>query len=127
MTILLDTHVFLWILQDSTKLSQKARKLLTNPENQLRMSVISYIEISIKKNLGKLQVDYDLLEPAAEDFGIKTVPLLPAHHRAFHSLPDTLKDPFDRLILATAKSIPAYLMTADANLIGRSDLVLDVF
>jgi len=124
-TCLVDTHIFLWVLQDSNRLSKKTRALLGSRENELRLSAISLIEISIKVQLQKLKVAYDHLEVEAKSFGLRIMPLLPAHARAFHDIGSDIRDPFDRMLLATAIASPMYFLTADANLCGYSDLVIE--
>lgn len=126
MQLLLDTHIALWLLSDSKELSQKARSLLQNKNNQLRISVISLIEIQIKQQLGKLQLAVSIEQLISEwqSFGIKLLPLLPAHSQAFSTISLPHKDPFDKLLLASAAAGPMYLLTADQKLQGASDLVL---
>lgn len=41
MKYLLDTHILLWAVEDNPKLSQKARQIIDNPENELLFSVVS--------------------------------------------------------------------------------------
>lgn len=126
MQLLLDTHIALWLLSDSQDLSQKARSLLQNKNNQLRISVISLIEIQIKQQLGKLQLAVSIEQLISEwqSFGIKLLPLLPAHSQAFSTISLPHKDPFDKLLLASAAAGPMYLLTADQKLHGVSDMVL---
>ena len=126
MQLLLDTHIALWLLSGSKELSQKARSLLQDKNNQLRISVISLIEIQIKQQLGKLQLAVSIEQLISEwqHFGIKLLPLLPAHSQAFAAISLPHKDPFDKLLLASAAAGPMYLLTADQKLHGASDLVL---
>jgi PIN domain nuclease of toxin-antitoxin system len=123
---LIDTHILIWLLQDSPKLSTAARGLLQNPENELRLSVISLIEISIKTQKGKLQlkVPEEKIAAEAQNFGIRLLPLLPGHASAFRNLPRDLTDPFDRLLLASAIQLPMYFLTADRKLQSVSNLVI---
>ena len=126
MVCLIDTHILIWLLQDSPKLSKSARALLQKPEIELRLSVISLIEISIKTQKGKLQlrVAEEVIVSEAQKFGIRLLPLLPGHVIAFRNLPQTLTDPFDRLLLASAIHAPMYFLTADQKLHGISELVI---
>lgn len=62
MNILLDTHAFLWYLQDSKELSSKAAKILEEPNNTLWLSIASLWEISIKLGLGKLRLQNSFSE-----------------------------------------------------------------
>jgi PIN domain nuclease of toxin-antitoxin system len=54
---LLDTHSFLWILFDDEKLSEKAKRVVRNEENEIYISIITYWEISLKYSLGRLELE----------------------------------------------------------------------
>jgi PIN domain nuclease of toxin-antitoxin system len=56
MTYLLDTHIFLWALFNPRKLKKIVRKILLDPENRICVSVITFLEISLKYSLGKLEL-----------------------------------------------------------------------
>lgn len=105
MRLLLDTQAFLWFILNSPALSEKARNLICDPNNQIEISPASLWEIAIKISIGK----YALKEPVAEflEHEIKNnqFRLLPIEPR--HIAPLTLmqfhhRDPFDRLIIAQA-------------------------
>ena len=54
MRILLDTHIFLWLIDDSKQLSDKFRQAIQNPNNERFLSVVSIWECVIKYQIGKL-------------------------------------------------------------------------
>jgi PIN domain nuclease of toxin-antitoxin system len=54
---LLDTHVFLWLIQGDPQLSERARSIISDDASQLNFSVVSIWEIAIKLNIGKLKKD----------------------------------------------------------------------
>lgn len=54
MRVLLDTCTFLWLISDDPKLSDKARSLFENPENEVFLSSVSFWEINVKYQIGKL-------------------------------------------------------------------------
>jgi len=56
MIYLLDTHYMLWAIADSKKLSKKVKEVITNPENSIIVSTISFWEVSLKSSLGKLEI-----------------------------------------------------------------------
>ena len=56
MNLRLDTHAFLWFVEENAKLSAIARSAIENPQNQKWVSIASCLEISIKVGIGKLQV-----------------------------------------------------------------------
>ena len=116
MKILLDTHIFLWALNEPNRLGEKTKSLLKNRDNRLYFSAASSWEISIKAGLGKLP----LPEPpdkyiSSRMASLKIVPLDVKHYHTFtvHKLPFYHKDPFDRLLIATAIAENINLMSAD--------------
>ena len=57
---LLDTHVFLWLIQGDPQLSERAKSVISEDTNQLNFSVVSIWEIAIKLNIGKLTIEHSL-------------------------------------------------------------------
>ena len=60
MELLLDTHTLLWYTESNKRLSAKSKRLLENSTNQLFVSIVSFYEIAIKINIGKLQLDKNI-------------------------------------------------------------------
>ncbi len=122
MRILLDTHIYIWWLQDSPKLSSVAREAILNAE-EVYVSSATIWEAAIKIGLGKLDANLDeLLEQIRlNDFlelGISVrhawqVAQLPSHHR----------DPFDRILISQAMCEPLRLLSSDKLLSQYSELV----
>ncbi len=115
MRYLLDTHILLWAVEDNPKLSKKARSIIEDENNTLVFSVVSIWEVAIK--LGTNKVDFNFnpasLRRVLLDAGYEEMPVL-GHHVPFISeLPNIHKDPFDRLLIATAKLEGMTLLTAD--------------
>lgn len=105
MDLLLDTHTFIWSYEEPGKLSQKALQELSDPANNLLLSVVSIWEIQIKIQLGKFKFDDPLSKVIAEQRqvnGIKVVPIETAHAMYLENLPFHHKDPFDRMLIAQA-------------------------
>lgn len=112
MNIILDTHIFLWLLFEPKKISEDHMRCLEDLGNNLFLSSISLAEIMIKKSLNKLDVDFDLDITLKRtginilDFDAKSALLLmglPYHHR----------DPFDRMIIVQAISGGHKILTVD--------------
>jgi PIN domain nuclease of toxin-antitoxin system len=99
--ILLDTHLFLWTLDDSPKLSQSARELMTAPETDCFVSAVSFWEIAIKAALRRkdFRIDTTALVHAADVAGLKHLPFVAAHAVHVATLPRHHPDPFDRALL----------------------------
>lgn len=112
MQILLDTHTFLWWLGDSARLSRKALECISDGENDIYLSAVSIWEIRIKEKLGKLKTPKNLLE-TAEAQGILQIEMTWRHADATKALPNLHKDPFDRLLIAQARSEGLKILTDD--------------
>jgi len=125
MRLLLDTHIFLWVVTDSRRLSAKARNLLRQAD-AIYVSSASIWEIAIKRRLGKIDAQPGELADAIEASGFLALPITPRHAATVESLPDHHRDPFDRLLVAQALHEPLRLVTADETLSRYSDLVLRV-
>src|SRR5258707_12108504 len=102
MTLLLDTHAFLWWLDDPQKLSKAARKAIGDGNNTVYISAAVAWEITIKRALGKLEAPDDL-EAAITANRFLSLPISIAHTQAVRSLPDHHRDPLDRLLIAQAR------------------------
>lgn len=116
MRLLLDTCAVLWLLGNDPKLSGTAKTSLLDPANERWLSPISLVEIALKVRLRKLPLPkpYATLFPvelAAND--IHLLPLEADHIEPLTKLPLHHKDPFDRLIAATALVEGLTLVSAD--------------
>ncbi|RYE72732.1 MAG: type II toxin-antitoxin system VapC family toxin [Oxalobacteraceae bacterium] len=122
MRILLDTHVYLWWLQDSPKLSNVARVRIDSA-SKVYISSASIWEATIKAGIGKLEVDVNQLVAEITNCGFDELPILARHAAMVAQLPDIHRDPFDRILVAQALCEPLRLLTADGILGGYSELV----
>lgn len=113
MKLLLDTHVLLWWLADDSRLSPKVRKLILNSANQVVVSSVSAWEISIKKSLGKLEVDLELLLSEIENNGFTMLQVSFQHGLHAGSLPRYHRDPFDRMLIAQSQCESLHLASID--------------
>lgn len=118
MRLLLDTHIFLWMLDDSPKLSRQARKVMTAPGAECFVSAVSFWEIAIKASLrrSEFRVDVARLVSGARSTGLKLLSFEPDHAVRVARLPKHHADPFDRALIAQALSEPLTLLTHDTAL-----------
>ena len=123
MRLLLDTHLLLWAVAGSDRLSAAARVLLENPENQLFCSVASLWEIAIKTGLRRADFEVRLppLRKALARMGIEELAVLGSHTEQLLQLPAHHKDPFDRMLLAQSMAEPLVLLTNDELLLQYWD------
>ncbi len=121
MTYLLDTHCFLWAVFDSQRLSSTVRDLLTDTDNRVVISTVSFWEISLKSALGKLELVGCLPEELPEialQMGLECMPLEPDHAASFYQLPrQAHKDPFDRMLVWLAIKEQWTLISKDQHLV----------
>ena len=127
MRYLLDTHTVLWFVGRNNRLSDKARGLIEDPFNRIMVSAVSLFEISIKVKIGKLNLDKSLEEiyQAIQETLIEEIPLSTSHMLAYQNVPLIAdhRDPFDRLIVATATVEQTEIITLDPKFQYYKDLV----
>jgi PIN domain nuclease of toxin-antitoxin system len=116
MRLLLDTHVWLWLLSDPGRLQPDLLRLLRNTKSELLLSAASSWEISVKYRLGKLALPEppDTFVPSRlRTTGTTPIPIEHAHALATTGLPLHHRDPFDRLLIAQSMVLKVPLVTAD--------------
>jgi PIN domain nuclease of toxin-antitoxin system len=125
MKLLLDTQLILWAAKESARLSPNARKLISDPDNELLFSPASIWEITIKNGLERpdFKVNARLLRRGMLDNGYAELPMTSEHALTVDTLPSVHKDPFDRILIAQAKSEGILLLTADTMLDQYGDPV----
>lgn len=121
MKILLDTHIILWSLKNDQKLSEKARRIILDENNDIYYSVASMWEVTIKhmaspqkmgisgKELSILckKMHYKILSISEEDIN-----MLETLHREQNA--PKHNDPFDRILIAQAKAQNCMFLTHDS-------------
>jgi PIN domain nuclease of toxin-antitoxin system len=125
MKLLLDTHIYLWWLEDSPMLPASARKMIATAE-KVYVSSASLWESAIKAGIGKLDVNQEELVAGIQESGFTELPVRADHTVALLRLENHHKDPFDRMLIAQAISEPLHLLTADSILTRYSSLVISV-
>jgi PIN domain nuclease of toxin-antitoxin system len=126
--LLLDTHIALWAVVDSPRLSAKARELILAPATEVYVSAATIWEIAIKFVLGRGSMPISGAN-AADCFtraGYFRLPMTWDHALAVESLPLLHADPFDRMLVAQSLSEPMFLLTSDGTLPAYGDTVLMV-
>lgn len=116
MKYLLDTGIFLWSLDQFENLSEEAQRVLKNGQ-EVFLSAASSWEIVIKFGLGKLnlpKVPSMFIPEAMARFKAQPLPISHPHTLLVAELPSHHKDPFDRMLIAQARSEGMTLMTADS-------------
>ncbi len=113
MKLLIDTHIFLWWMQDSKQLPSTARELISDSSNIIFLSIASLWEIVIKKKIGKLSIDFDALMKMIKQSDISTLNITPRHVLALNEVKTFHKDPCDHMLVAQAHSDRLTILTHD--------------
>ena len=121
--LILDTHVWIWLMEGSDRLAPSARNRIEQdvPAEALRVSAISVWETAMLEAKGRIVFDEDCatwVRRALNAPGLSLFPLTPEVAVASMRLPGTFQgDPADRIIAATARSCGATLVTADSAIL----------
>lgn len=125
MRLLLDTHVALWALTDSRRLSAAARELILDAGNAIWFSAACIWEISIKHALARkdMPVSGDDAAKLLRAAGYLELTITASHAAATGRLPSHHGDPFDRLLIAQSIAEQMRLLTHDRQLVVYGDFV----
>ena len=120
MNVLLDSHILLWALTDDARLSEKARKIILDPENLIYFSAVSVWELTMKRLLYPKEIPFsgDDLIAYCNEAGLIPLDLTPEDAAELETLkrPPTAprhKDPFDRMLISQAKHQDMAFLTHD--------------
>lgn len=127
MSLLLDTHVFIWWADGSTRLGKVARRALSAPSTSLWLSAASAWEMAIKSSTGRLttKTPLDQLISTWIERGFRPLPITIGHALAVRDLPLHHSDPFDRILIAQAQCEEMTLVTADPAIEAYNVRTLD--
>ena len=116
---LLDTHTAIWFFNGDKALSETAKTIILNTSNQKYLSIVSFWELTIKISIGKLEFNDKAIgfERLTNANGFSIIPIKTTHLTILDWLPWIHRDPFDRLLLATAISERLTIITTDRNII----------
>jgi PIN domain nuclease of toxin-antitoxin system len=112
MRLILDTHIFLWSLAAPEKLGESRRQIIESRTNTVFVSAVSFAELSIKASIGKMNLEYDLVEHA-KLIGFDLLPLQAEEAACLKDLPFHHRDPFDRMLIAQSMLRSYPIMTDD--------------
>jgi len=121
LSLLLDTHVWIWSQEQPDRLGPEATRLLTDPEVPLYVSTVSTLEIARLVTTGAIELTGTLISwvtATLDSLGCKTVEISHAIAAEAYALPPGFhKDPADRLLAATARLEHLTLLTADERIL----------
>ncbi len=114
MRILVDTHIYLWMLSYPEKLSQTRRYELESPANEVFFSAMSIAELMIKHSIGKIDIAFDPVE-MAQKMGLEILSFTGTEAMVLRELPLHHRDPFDRMLIAQSVINRLTLMSDDSK------------
>ena len=120
MTLLLDTHCWLWLKFESDRFSSPLRRRIVRDPARLILSSVCLLEIVVKHASGKLRLEgtpADLMSEVLED-GVTALAMTGAHALQLGRLPPLHRDPFDRLLVAQAISEGLTIVSADPQVLA---------
>ena len=117
MKYLIDTHTLIWYLEGNRKISETAVSTIKNLDNDIYVSVSSFWEIAIKMSIGKLKLPVSLSAfiNTAKTQNIRSFQFADEYILVVEKLPFHHKDPFDRIIIATAITEKLPIISTDPN------------
>ena len=118
MRYLLDTHVALWLFEGNEKLSQSARNIIFDTDNEIYVSIVSAWEVAIKVSIDKLDFEggSNAFLGAIEANTIDLLGIRGEYIKAVEELPFIHRDPFDRILVASAQTEGFTIITDDDNI-----------
>ena len=120
MKCLLDTHIILWLAENSPKLSSAIKDIILDEANTKYVSVASCWEVSIKLSLNKLNLVGGTSEfyRIIQENGFELLNVSEEHLIVLETLTFHHRDPFDRILVATASADNLVLLTDDAHIMA---------
>lgn len=123
--LLLDSHELIWVLFEPERIKPPTKRLISEADT-ITVSLISLWELALKHAKGKLAYSPAELLQGAEAFGARLLAFEAAHILALQHTKTTHKDPFDRMLLAQAKTEGLALVTVDIDILKlKLDYVID--
>jgi len=115
MKLLLDTHTFIWFVEDAPQLPPNVKILIENPLNEIFLSIVSLWEMAIKIQLKKLDINKSIEEiiNLSNQNGFILLPILSEHIVRLSKLEFFHRDPFDRMIIAQGISENQTIVSKD--------------
>lgn len=116
MSLLLDTHVFLWWVGEPARLPENVRSEIADPATLVYVSAASAWEISIKRALGRLDLRDEEFRYGIQESGFEELAIRFEHGLVAGDLPPHHRDPFDRMLIAQTMTESLRLVSHDRSM-----------
>ena len=112
--LLLDTHAFIWLTENDENLPYSLKETIEKADN-VYVSIVSFWEIAIKLNIGKISLnrEFSTIEKEIKNSDITVLPISFKDTFLICSLPLNHRDPFDRMLIAQAMNHNLILVSKD--------------
>jgi PIN domain nuclease of toxin-antitoxin system len=117
MRVLIDTHIFIWYIQNSERLPSSIATYINDGRNDILLSIASVWEMAIKQSTGKLNLGLPYASFIAEQMRLNSIELLSLrldHLEVVTTMPFHHRDPFDRILIAQAMLEDIGIVSADS-------------
>jgi PIN domain nuclease of toxin-antitoxin system len=117
MRVLIDTHIFIWYIQNSERLPISIATYINDGRNDILLSIASVWEMAIKQSTGKLNLGLPYASFIEEQMRLNSMELLPLslnHLEVVTTMPFHHRDPFDRILIAQAMLEDIVIISADS-------------
>jgi len=125
MKLLLDSHVFLWLLNDPERLGTRTRQLLELDSNEACVSVVSIWELGLKYKKVKQPYSISEMLRGVTALQVNLMDLRQEHLARFEKIDLAHKDPFDMLLVAQSEAENGMFLTADSTILRSKYNVCD--
>jgi PIN domain nuclease of toxin-antitoxin system len=119
MRLLVDTQVFIWLINEDARLSSATLKALQDTSNEVFISYFSFFETTIKASIGKLNFDDSIMDDLPK-MGVELIPPNNAALQKYAILNPDNKDPFDNILVSVAIAEKCTFVTSDPKILAIS-------
>jgi PIN domain nuclease of toxin-antitoxin system len=119
MRLLVDTQVFIWLINEDARLSSATLKALQDTSNEVFISYFSFFEMTIKASIGKLDFDSSIMDDLSK-MGIELIPPNNAALQKYAIFNPDNKDPFDNILASVAITEKCTFVTSDSKILSIS-------
>jgi PIN domain nuclease of toxin-antitoxin system len=125
MNILIDTQVFIWLINGNKSLGNKASRLIHDLNNDIYLSYFSVFEMVIKSSIGKLEYDDTVLDDLSQ-MGIELLIADRSTLRNYKIYNPVNRDPFDNALISVAISENCIFITGDTKILSIKEPALNL-